>query len=449
MTKSPLEHRESETNCFAKTWRLNLQVKDIIKMKISNHKTYDVAVIGGGPAGMMTAIRAAEMGASVVLVEKNKRLGEKLLITGGGRCNITNAEFDIRKFAEKLGEKGKFLLSPLSKFGAKETINFFNLRNLPTKEEDNGRVFPASDSSKDVLNILINEMRKKRVKIILGYPILSLEKTKGKITAAKTSKGKIIAKSFVLATGGKSRPETGSTGDGFNWMKEIGHKVIDPKPSLVPVKIKENWVKDAKGISLPEVKTTLLQNGKKQKSITGKIIFTHFGLSGPAILNLSKDIGELVKYGKVEISLDLFPVLDNGSMDKKIQELFKNAPNKKIKNLLDEIIPSKLAPKIIEIANINPEKEANSITREERIALGKTLKDIRITVTGLLGFDKAIITSGGISLDEVDFKAMRSRLVSNLYFTGDILDFDRPSGGYSLQICWTTGFVAGENSFEK
>jgi predicted Rossmann fold flavoprotein len=259
------------------------------------------------------------------------------------------------------------------------------------------------------------------------------------------NKKEIKAKAFILATGGKSRPETGSTGDGFTWLKEIGHTVIESEPSLVPIAIKDEWVKVLSGVSLPEVKITILQNDVKQEMKKGKILFTHFGLSGPTILNMSKDISELLKYGDVSLSLDLLPQFDYGQLNTKLQEIFKEEINKKFKNSLRLLFPGALAPIIVELSGINPDTPCNSITREERLKLVTFLKDIKIQVEDLLGVEKAIITSGGISLDEVDFKTMASRLFPNLYVVGDILNIDRPSGGYSLQLCWTTGFVAGNS----
>jgi predicted Rossmann fold flavoprotein len=260
--------------------------------------------------------------------------------------------------------------------------------------------------------------------------------------------GKTIkAKSFILATGGKSRPETGSTGDGFLWLKDLGHKVIESSASLVPIKIKEDWVKKLQGVSVTDVKITVLQNGEKQNIQKGKILFTHFGLSGPTILNLSYDIGQLLKDTPVKLSLDIVPSLDPGQLNQKLQDIFKEKTNKKFKNSLDNLIPKALVPTVVELSKIDPDKQSNSVTREERLALIKLLKDIQVTVDGLLGVEKAIITSGGVSLDEVDWKTMSSRLYTNLYLVGDILNIDRPSGGYSLQLCWTTGFVAGSNSY--
>ncbi|MDD5318314.1 MAG: aminoacetone oxidase family FAD-binding enzyme [Candidatus Pacebacteria bacterium] len=413
---------------------------------------WDVAVIGGGPAGMMAAGRAAELlPGKVILIEKNASLGKKLLITGGGRCNVTNAEFDTRKLLDKFKNKGKFLFSAFSQWNVKETLDFFHARKMETKVENGQRVFPVSNKAQSVWDVLVNYMKSGKVEVLSDSPVVGFIEENKMITGVKLKNKKIIrAKSIILATGGTSRPETGSTGDGYAWLKKIGHTVTLPAPSLVPVAVKDNWVKRLAGVSLSDIKITTLQNGEKQGVIKkGKVLFTHVGLSGPTILNMSKDIGELLKYGEVTISLDLLPALDYGQLNAKLQEIFKENCNKKFKNSLSGpglaggLIPSALVPIIVELSGIDGDTQCNSITRDQRVMLVKFLKDISIQVDKLLGVEKAIITSGGVSLDEIDFKTMRSRLFPNLYLVGDLLDIDRPSGGYSLQLCWTTGFVAG------
>ncbi|MBM2817925.1 MAG: flavoprotein, partial [Parcubacteria group bacterium] len=383
---------------------------------------------------------------------KNDSLGKKLLITGGGRCNLTNAEFDTRKFLEKFKSGGKFLFSAFSQFGVKDALEFFHKLGVETKVENAQRVFPVSDSSQTIFNALLKYLKKNKVEIILNSPvsgILISKEDKNKISEIKVKDGKeILARRVIIATGGTSRPETGSTGDGFAWLRKIGHTVIESAPSLVPIAVKDDWVKKLAGLSLVNVKITTFQNGAMQETNKGKIIFTHFGLSGPAILNMSRSIGELLKYGEVIISLDLFPSEDHGALNLKLQELFKENHNKKFKNTLHALAPlaAGLASAIVEMSKINPDTECNSITRKERLALVDILKNIPIRADKLLGEDRAIVSSGGVSLDEVDFKTMSSRLFPNLYLAGDILNIDRPSGGYSLQLCWTTGFVAGSSA---
>ncbi len=411
---------------------------------------YDIAIIGGGPAGMMSAGRAAELGAKVILLEKNPTLGVKLLITGGGRSNITNAEYDVRTFLKKYKDDDKFLFSAFSQFDVTQSIKFFNDRGMPTKIEAGNRVFPVSDSSQSVWDVLVNKMKKEKVEIKTNAIVSGFEKEKNKIIAVKLKNGeKIYAKKFVLATGGTSRPETGSTGEGFEWLKELGHNVMTSNEALVPIALKDGWIKGLSGVTLQDIKLTTFQNNVKQEIHKGRLLFTHFGISGPTVLNMSRDVGELLKYGEVEIRLDLLPSLDHGMMNTRLQELFKIDDKKKIKNSLGSFIPSSLAPIVLKFSNIDEDKINNAVTREERMKLIEIIKGIPMQVSNLLGSDKAIVSSGGVDLTEVDFKTMQSKIIENLYLVGDVLNIDRPSGGYSLQLCWTTGWVAGSNVFDK
>ncbi len=392
---------------------------------------WDVVVVGGGPAGMMAAGRAAERGLKVVLVEKNKTLGKKLLITGGGRCNVTNSEFDNRKLLEKFKDNGKFLFSSFSQYSVKDALEFFHARGMETKVENELRTFPVSGTAQTVWDVLVTNLKEHQVHILSNSPVVSILREENKVAGVALEGGKEIrGHSVVIATGGISRPETGSTGDGYAWLKEIGHTVITPEPSLVPVAIKDTWIKRLAGVSLSNVKITVLQNNEKQEQVRGKILFTHVGLSGPTVLNLSKDIGELLKYGEVQISLDILPDEDYATLNTKLQELFKEHDKKKIGNALSKLITPALAPVMIELSGINPDTPCNSVKREERVKLINLLKNIPMEVGGLLGVEKAVITSGGVVLDEVDFKTMRSRLYPNLYLIGDILNIDRPSGGF-------------------
>ena len=446
---------------------------------------WDVIVVGGGPAGMISAGKAAESGAKVLLVEKNDTLGNKLLITGGGRCNVTNSEFDVRKLLERFKGDGKFLFSTFSQHSVKDTLDFFHQRGMETKVENELRTFPVSNKSQSVLDVLVSYMKENGVEILSNSPVLSLacgtiakeeidentvnftepgeksgahiDNTHMKKTGAcekiigVTLKNKKVlrAKNIIIATGGASAPRTGSTGDGFMWLKNIGHTIIDPSASLVPIAIKDKWVEGLSGNSLTDIKISVFQNEKKQFFKKGKILFTHVGVSGPTILNMSKDIGDLLKYGPVTICLDLLPSEDYGVLNTRLQELFKEHDKKKFRNAISNIVPSFIVPVVVELSKIDPEKECNSVTREERIRLINLLKAIPLEADHLLGTDKAIITSGGVKLDEVDFKTMQSRLFPNLYLVGDILNIDRPSGGFSLQICWSTGFVAGKSARES
>lgn len=409
-----------------------------------NKEKFDVAVIGGGPAGMIAAIKASEKGAAVVLLEKNSTLGKKLLITGGSRCNITQNEFNNKKFVEKIGKQGQFLLSAMSVFGPKEAQEFFEKNGLRTKVERGGRIFPVSGKSQDVLNVLSLCLRQNKVKVLLNQEVVDFNVKEGKIEKVNSKEKEIIAKNFILATGGKAYPCTGSTGDGYLWAQKMGHKIVRPMPALAPIKIKENWVSGLSGLTLKNVSVFVFQNNKKQESRFGEMLFTHFGLSGPIILDLSKKIGELMTTGKVILKIDLKPALDILTLDKRLQRDF--ARNKNFRNYLPELIPKKLGDLIIGFTGISPDKKLNSISKEERKKVIDFLKYLELTVEGLAGFRQAIITSGGVDLKEIDSRTMCSKIIKNLFFAGEIIDLDGPTGGYNLQICWSTGYAAGANA---
>src|SRR3989344_1753616 len=416
----------------------------IERMKVRVEEERDVAVIGGGPSGMMAAGRAAELGLRVVLIEKNAELGKKLLITGGGRCNVTNAEFDTRVLLAKFKDAGKFLASPFSQWAAEQSIHFFNARGMPTKIEAEKRVFPQSDSARSVWNVLVQYLKAGKVEVMTKSAVSRILAEGNTVAGVELKNGRVIrAKNYILATGGTSHPETGSTGDGYTWLRTLGHTVSEAKAALVPVAVKDARVKRAAGVALKNAKLTLFQNDVKQASRAGKILFTHVGLSGPAILNMSRDVGELLKYGAVFIEIDLLPDMGYEKVNAALLAALAKHANKKIRNALSPLIPPALVPLVLEIAEIDAETPSNSLKREARVRLMKTLKHLRFDAKGLLGMDKAVITAGGVALTEVDFRTMRSLKYDNLYLVGDILDIDRPSGGYSLQLCWTTGFVAG------
>jgi predicted Rossmann fold flavoprotein len=409
-------------------------------------KKFDVAVIGGGPAGMIAAGRAAELGAKVVLLEKNSALGKKLLLTGNGRCNITQIDHDARGFVEKLGHNGKFFFSAFSAFGPKEVIEFFEQKKLFTKVEKNGRVFPVTDDAIDVLSTLTQYLKDGGVEIITNAQVADFEFTKNKIGGLKLKDQIIHADRFILCTGGKSYPATGSTGDGYTWAKKLGHTIITPMPALAPVKIKENWVGDLQGLSLENASISLWQNEKKQASFQGEMLFTHFGLSGPLIINASKKINALLQNGSVTIELELFPELAIPELDKKLVLAFEKNNRKDIKNYFREILSRKMLDLILKLAEIDPDKKLNFLTKKERQKIVALLKSLKFTVSRVLEFEQAMITSGGVTLKEINPKTMQSKIIENLFFAGEILDLDGPTGGYNLQICWSTGHLAGMSS---
>ncbi|MFH1455063.1 MAG: aminoacetone oxidase family FAD-binding enzyme [bacterium] len=457
---------------------------------------WDVVVIGGGPAGLMSASIAAKFGAKTLLIEKNDVMGKKLLLTGGGRCNLTNADPDERNFVSKFGKKGNFLFTPLSVFGTDDTVRFFESLGMKTKVEAGYRVFPETNNAMDVLGILTKFAKNNGVEFRLGIGVAHIKKSGGLSLKRSKATGKgetsghiesviledgspekilpdgksnifpaldkksnasgktltgieIKGKNFILATGGKSRPETGSTGDGLKWLKELGHKVADANPSLVPIKVKENWVSGLAGITLENIGVSVWQDSKKvlnNKNIKqNKILFTHNGLSGPIILNMSKNIGELLKEKKeIKIAIDFFSGIGLDIMNEKIINLFEKNPKKKIKNLLFPEVPEKIYLKILNLLGINGEFFVGEIKRIERTSIVEKFKKFELTADSLLGYDKAIVSSGGVASSEVDFKEMKSKLYNNLFLVGDILDFDRASGGFSLQLCWTSGYIAGK-----
>jgi predicted Rossmann fold flavoprotein len=424
---------------------------------------YDVCVIGGGAAGMMAAGRAAELGARVLLIEKNEGLGKKLLITGGGRCNVTNDTKDPRAFLAKLKGKGKFLFSTFAQHAVTDSLDFFHSHGMPTKVENEGRVFPASDTARSVWETLVGYMKKSGAETATNITAKGFQIRDGKITglsiAGLPDRTTISADSYILATGGTSHPETGSTGEAFEWLRKAGHSIIEPDAAMVPIRIGEKWVRDLSGVSHQHVKLTIIEKNaslkteKRGESRIGRMLFAHFGISGPLAINFSKDIRESMQYAQkgdvIELSLDVMPDFDPTALDKKVQEVFMKNSNKKMKNAIRDIITPAFAPTILDFAKLDPEKEVNIVSREERLRLVKILKDMRMTPTGFLGKERAIVASGGVALEEIDFKTMRSRIISNLYLIGDVLDIERPSGGYSLQLCWSTGWVAGTNATKK
>ena len=411
---------------------------------------YDIAVIGGGPAGMMAAGKAGESGGRVVLIEKNAGLGKKLLITGKGRCNLTHLETNNKLFSMAFGKQGDFLLSGLSVFDILKTMKFFESKGLKLKQERDKRIFPQNDKSQSVLKILEKYLKEQKVEILKNAEVDKIETKDNKIQKIiLENKRQIKAKNYILATGGKSYPLTGSTGSGYKWAQKMGHKIIKPEPALTPLRIKEKWIKQVQGLSLKNVSIDILFNGKLQKGLFGEALFTHFGISGPIILSMSKKIGELIKKGDVKLILDLKPALDSAKLNKRIQRDFAKYRNRMLRNALDDLLPQKLIPIIIQLSKISQNKKASSVTKKERSDLAKIIKGIKITVIGLAGFEKAIITTGGIDLKEIDGKTMKSKIIDNLYFAGEIINLDGPSGGYNLQLCWTTGYLAGQSAAKK
>ncbi len=411
----------------------------------------DVLVIGGGPAGMMAAIAASVKGAKTVLLERGGELGIKLMMTGKGRCNITNAEKDKRKFLEMFGRNGKFLYSAFNDFGPEETIAFFNSRGLETKIERGGRVFPASDKAEDVRRVLSEELLRRKVRMMKNVQVSELALKGKKIVGLRLRGGdaEIGFENIIIATGGLSYPYSGSSGDGFRWAEKTGHKVSAPRPALTPVILEDGWAGELEGLSLKNVRIGVYQDGKKRDERFGEAIFTGSGLSGPIVLDMSKKIGELLSHGKVKLLIDYKPALTFAELDQRVRKDFAENQNRMFKNSLDELLPQKLIPVIVRLSGIEAGKKVNLVTKEERNRLVHLLKETEAGVKGLVGFEKAVITSGGVSLREIDPRTMKSKLIDNLYFAGEVLDLDAPTGGYNLQEAWSTGHLAGKCAGEK
>jgi predicted Rossmann fold flavoprotein len=411
--------------------------------------SYDLIVVGGGASGMMAAGRAAARGKRVLLIEKNPTLGAKLSITGGGRCNITNAEEDIHAFLKHYEAAAPFLYSPFSQFGMKDTFSFFESRGLPLVTQARKRVFPQTERAPDVTRTLIAYMAEGGVTVRTNTRVTEMvhERTSaGRYVVRGVRVGTELfrAPQVLLATGGLSHPETGSTGDGFGWLRQMGHTVKKPTPTVVPLRVRDAWVKELSGVSLSFMRITFFLDGKKSFSKMGKILFTHFGISSPLILNSAGKVAELLKHGTVTATIDAYPDTDHKLLDERIRKIFDQHKNKFFKTILPDVVPAGMASTILPfLSHITPETKVHSITKEGRRELVNLLKSLPLTITGLMGVDRAVVMDGGIPLTEIDTRTMRSKVVDGLMVTGDLLHITRPSGGYSLQLCWTTGWVAG------
>jgi predicted Rossmann fold flavoprotein len=414
---------------------------------MKTHSThFDVIVIGGGASGLMAAGVAAGEGKRVLVLEKNKELGKKLKITGGGRCNITNAELDTRELLKNYKTADKFLFSPFSQFGVEDTFKFFEDRGLPLVVEARKRAFPETQSAMDVFNVMDTFVKSQNVQIKKGSPVTKINTKDGRIISVETKEEKFLGDSFILATGGNSHPETGSTGDGFGWLRKLGHTVKEPSPDIVPLESSTSWVKEISGTSLSFMEISFYADDKKQFSKKGKILFTHFGLSGPLILNSSAEVKKLLEWGEVVAYIDAFPDTEFPALEKRVLKILDENKNKDFKNVYWEIAPEGLSEATLPALGFDTDKKTHSVTKEERKKIVHFLKAMPVKIKGLMGYDRAVVADGGVVLEEVDTRTMRSKKIENLYLTGDILNINRPSGGYSLQLCWTTGYVAGKNA---
>ncbi len=407
-----------------------------------------VIVVGGGAAGMFAAIAAAKNGHQVTLYEKNEKLGKKIFITGKGRCNITNAA-DMEELFDAVVTNSKFLYSSFYGYTNQNVIDFFEDAGVPVKIERGNRVFPISDHSSDVIRALEREMKKVGVKVCLNTEVKSVEAEKGrfnKVVLKDTTTQ--TADACIVATGGLSYRSTGSTGDGFRFAENVGHKVTQCFPSLVPMETKEPWICELQGLSLRNVEAKILDGKKELYKDFGEMLFTHFGVSGPLIISASSYVGKkfMDKNGQkkeLTLEIDLKPALTEEQLDQRVLRDFEENHNRQFKNAITKLFPTKLIPVMLELGGIDPEKKVNSIEKEERKQFVHLIKHFRMTLTGLRDYPEAIITKGGVNVKEIDPGTMESKLVKGLYFAGEVLDLDALTGGFNLQIAWSTGYAAG------
>ena len=409
-----------------------------------------VIIVGGGAAGMMAAITSAQNGHKVILLEKNEKLGKKLFITGKGRCNFTNAG-DSEDIFNSVVTNQKFLYSAFNNFSNYDTMGFFDELGLKFKVERGNRVFPESDHSSDVIGALIRKMRDLRVEVLLDTEVKNVNAKDGSfesVTVRDSVNQKQVIKgdSLIIATGGNSYPSTGSTGDGYRFAKELGHSVTSILPALVPFIVKEEWEKELQGLSLKNVSVTIMDGNKVMYSDFGEMLFTHFGVSGPTVLSASSHAAKIIKNRPLKLVIDLKPALDEIQLDERILRDFDELKNKSFKNSLDKLLPKKLIPVVIDLCKIDPDKKIHDITREERLVLVSLLKNFTLTLTGLRGFNEAIITQGGVNVKEINPSTMESKLIKNVFFAGEVMDVDAVTGGFNLQIAWSTAYAAGTHA---
>lgn len=412
--------------------------------------TFDVVVVGGGPAGMMAAARAAQYGARTVLLEKNRELGRKLMITGRGRCNFAHDQEDPELLSKDYRRGGEFLLPALRTFGAKETAAFFLRRGVVSAHERGHRLYPREgQDASSVVNALWTALKDGGVQVLRGIEVRSLDILGGKVRRVTTGREEIEGRAFILATGGLSFPNTGSTGDGYRWARKAGHEIVETTPALCPIKIAERFDDQLSGLKLKNVRVTLRHDGETVDERFGEMDFTPFGISGAIVMDLAAGVGNCLRQtGRTTVHIDLKPALEPERLDARIERDFHEFGGDALRFALRKMLPAQIIPEVLKMAALDMGKPCGETTAEERLALRNTIKDFAVTPTELLGFRHAIVTSGGVSTDEIEPETMASKLVPNLYFAGEMIDVDGPTGGYNLQECWSTGFTAGSAAAE-
>lgn len=409
-------------------------------------KPYDIAVIGGGAAGIMAAIRASQLKKKVVLLERNDAIGRKILITGKGRCNLTNAA-DIATFIEKFGKSGEFFRTAFHTFFNADLMEFFQSLGLETKVERQGRVFPVNDKAASVVEMLKKALEENGVEVLYDSRVKEIRPCAGSLLVATEDGREIAASKVIAATGGASYKATGSSGDGFAIAEKLGHKIVPLTPGLVPLVAKEPWMKELQGVALENIRITFEYGKKRLSSDVGELMFTHFGVSGPLVLDLSSQVMTILKEHKeVRLLIDLKPGLRDEQLESKLLHKFKIKGNIICKNMMKDILPQRLITRFLKLLDINENLRTNQITQAQRRAIIRTLKSFPVTIAGSLPLEEAMVTGGGISIKEINPRTMESRLVPGLYFAGEMIEGTAPSGGYNLQQAFSTGYLAGEKA---
>ena len=413
---------------------------------MAQDKVYDIVVVGAGPAGAMAAIRASQLKKKVVLIERNESIGRKILLTGKGRCNITNIA-PLDTFVEKFGKQGSFLRSAFFTFFNQDLIDFFQAKGLELKRERQGRIFPVTDSASSVVKILKKYLLEGRVRLLYNMRLADIKRKDNLFQLHLQDKSRLDAKKVILATGGLSYKKTGSTGDGFYIAKRLGHTIIPPEPALVPLKTKQPWVKELQGLSLKNIRISFEWGRKKIVSDVGELMFTHFGVSGPLVLDLSSKIISILKEHKqARLFIDLKPGLSPEQLKNRLLNEFIVKGKAQLKNIMKGLLPQRLIPVFIRLLGLNPEKKASQVTQKERGLIVDSLKSLPLIISGSLPIEEAMVTAGGVSTREINPRTMESKIIPGLYFAGEIIDGCAPSGGYNLQQAFSTGYLAGQKA---